>query len=177
MQGFNQKSFSVFSTNLILTLQVTVTCNFFHEKSLNGNIHFPVFISHVSCISHSTLAQVILDYHLYFESKTDEDSTNVCHFIYSQYVGRHMVHKVHTAASSLEDILSGASPRKQCTNMQRLNSQASGFYSYPSEVSSLSTHVPNSFDQGALSRHHFTHKQPLTGRQGGITAVFIFSPF
>lgn len=31
------------------------------------------------------IAQVIFNDHLYFKSKTDEDSNKVCHFVYTQY--------------------------------------------------------------------------------------------
>ena len=86
---------------------------------------------------------------------------------------RYMASKVHVD-SGLKDILAGAFLRKPCAMMEPLTiSQVSGFYFFsflPLLVSSSFIHVPNSFDQGVPFRHHFTHKQPLTGGYGAITA-------
>ena len=77
---------------------------------------------------------------------------------------RYMASKVHVDGS-LKDILAGASLRKLWDMMEPLRiSHVSGLYFFflPLLVSSSFIHVPNSFDQGVLFRHHFAHKQPLT---------------
>lgn len=84
-----------------------------------------------------------------------------------RYTIRCKASKLH-ADSSLKDILAGASLRKHCTIMEQLTISPASLT--PALFSSLSIHVPNSFDQRALLRHHFTHKQPLTGGYGDINA-------